>query len=237
MRIQLNKPLSFRLGNFATILLYLLIATDSVFILIHCVHQFSSLLPNDLFSLERDRGYSEIFQYIKEFWITLLLGFLAIQYRSILYFGWSSLFFYLLLDDSLEIHEKLGRWFSLQLGFSNLFGLRSNDFGELLVSGFMGLFFLILLSTAYRSSERSFRKSSKTLILLLVILAFFGIVGDVLHTLAKGSSANDFFGILEDGSELIVMSAIASFVFELAHAHLACKNLDQPIPEMVSDRR
>lgn len=237
MRIKIDKTLGFRLGSFATTLLYLLIATDVVLILLHCIYQFTSLLSNDLFSLERDRGYSEFFQYIKEFWITLLLGFLAVQYRSILYFGWSSLFFYILLDDSLEIHERLGLRISDHLGFSNVLSLRANDFGELLVAGCIGLFFLILISTAYRSSERPFRKTSKTLILLLLILAICAIVGDVLHALARNSSANDFFGILEDGGEMIVMSAIASFVFEITHTHPAFKNIDQPMPEIVSDRR
>jgi hypothetical protein len=51
----------------------------------------------------QERGYSEIFQYIKEYWIALLLGALAVRQRSVLYLGWSLLFFYLLLDDSLTI--------------------------------------------------------------------------------------------------------------------------------------
>jgi hypothetical protein len=70
--------------------------------------------------------------------MVLLLGFLATKRRSALYFSWFLLFFYFLLDDSLQIHERLGRLISIQLEFSGFFNLRSVDFGELLISGTMG---------------------------------------------------------------------------------------------------
>src|SRR3712207_5190827 len=121
--------------------------------------------------------YTTLFRS-KEYWIALLLGLFTIQKRSILYLGWSLLFFYLLLDDSLGIHERLGGIVSYRLGLSSAFNLRSIDFGEIIVSACVGLFFLLFIAIAYRSGDRFSRKTSRHLIIMLFALALFGIVVD-----------------------------------------------------------
>jgi hypothetical protein len=82
--------------------------------------------------------------------------------------------FYLLLDDSLQIHEKLGGFISYKLNFSSWLNLRPQDFGELSVSILVSLFFLIFISTTYYFSDRFSRKISKYLIMALFALALFG---------------------------------------------------------------
>lgn len=204
-------------------LLYLFLVTDIVFIILHLLHAYfinvyfplySDTLSNLDFSLEQDRGYGEIFQYIKEYWIAILLGILARQRRSILYLGWSLLFVYLLFDDALSIHETLGHIIADKLSLSAAFNLRARDFGELLVSAFFGLFFLILIGTVYRFSESTSRKASKYLIKMLLALAFCGIAVDMAHMAIK-SIPSFLLVILEDGGEMVVMSLIAWFVFVL----------------------
>jgi hypothetical protein len=208
-------PVKLDVKNYSIRLFYLLVATDLVFIILHIIHSYSGILSNPRFSLELDRGYGELFQYLKEYWILLLFGFLAVQKRSPLYLAWSLLFSYRLLDDSLSIHENLGRAISNKFAFSPALNLRAKDFGELVVSASVGLFFLILISIAYRFGDRTSRKTSKHLIVMLFGLALFGIVVDMIHIAVQAPSLDPLFNVVEDGGEMVVMSLIASFVFLL----------------------
>ena len=203
-------------NNNSSRLLYLFLATDFVLISLHILYLTTDILSNPYFSIEKDRGYGELFQYIKEYWIAILLSLLAWRNRSFLYLGWSLLFFYLLLDDAVSIHENLGRFISHRLGFSPAFNLRAIDFGELIVSACVGLFFLICIATAHRFSDRSSKQDSRYLILMLFVLALFGIVVDMVHIALQSPYWEPSLGLIEDAGEMIVMSFIAWFVFSVS---------------------
>lgn len=203
-------------SNWLIRLFYIFLATDIGFMILHLIYAYSSLSLNPAFSIEQDHGYAEIFQYLKEYWIVLLVCFIAVQTRSFLYLIWSLLFFYLLLDDFFLIHEKLGEFLGQELALSNWLNLRARDFGELAVSATVGLFFLICLAAAYRFGDRLFRQISKCLIVMLFALAAFGIVVDMIHIVFESSAIDPIFTIVEDGGEMIVMSVIACFVFLLS---------------------
>jgi len=214
--------------NRSSLLLYLFIATDILFIIVHIIHESNQVpaLAYAYYSIEEDKGYAELFQYIKEYWIALLLSFLAVQKRSFLYLGWSLLFFYVLLDDAVQIHEKLGIVISSQLGLVDKFHLRAVDFGEILVSVLVGLFFLIFLTFAYRFGDSTSRKSSKSLMMMLFALALFGIIADMAHMILVSSSFFEpLLGLVEDGGEMLVMSVIAWFVLLLSER--SYKNVNQ----------
>ena len=196
-------------------LLYLFLATDLAFISLHLIHVYTRFAGHSSFSIEEERGYADIFQFIKEYWIVLVLGFLALRKYSALYLGWFILFFYILVDDTLEIHETLGLSISKQLNFLPVFNLRAEDFGEILVSIFFGSFLLIFIPTAYRFGDRLSRDVSRYLIKMLLALALFGIVFDMIHIAIKSPTLEPILGLLEDGGEQIVMSIIAWFVFFL----------------------
>lgn len=204
------------LSNWPSKFLYLFLATDIVFIIIHILYLNIDLISNVYFSIEQDRGYAEVFQYIKMYWIAILLGLLALKNRSTLYLAWSLLFLYLLLDDALGVHEKLGAIVSDGLGLLPAFNLRSVDFGELIVSGGIGFFFLVVISIAYRYGDRFSRETSRHLLTLLFALALFGIVLDMLHIALPFPSWEDFLGLLEDGGEMVVMSIISWLVFSVS---------------------
>lgn len=193
----------------------LFLVTDISFIIFHLIYEYTSLTKNYAFSLETDRGYAEIFQYIKEYWIALLLGFLAWRKHSLLYLSLSLLFLYLLVDDYAQIHEKMGLVISDKFGFTAAFNLRAKDFGELAMSGLVGLFFLILIATSYYFGDRLSRQASRYLIIMLCALAFCGIIVDMIHIAVQIPSLYVPLTILEDGGELVVMSVIAAFVLLL----------------------
>jgi hypothetical protein len=204
--------LKLKSSNWSTLLLYLLLATDVIFILLHLILHQTDFLGNSSFSLEKDRGYPEFFQYLKEYWIAILFILLTIRMRSLFYLSWSLLFLYLLLDDSCQIHEKGGKYISELLEISPFLNLRAVDFGELIVSTLAGLTFFTLIAISYRFGDSSFRNLSKSLIVMIVALALTGIVVDMIH-IAVPSSWEFLFGTIEDGGEHIVMSVIVWFTF------------------------
>jgi hypothetical protein len=206
------------LESWSNRLLYLLIATDLLFIALHIIYKTTELISDTSFSLSTDRGYPEIFQCVKAYWIALLFLLLAIKKQTFLYLAWSLLFVYLLLDDFMEIHETGGDSISKQFDFPSLFNLRPEDLGELAISIVASLFFLLLIAIGYRFSDSMGRQSSRYMIGMLFMLAFFGIVMDMLHIMSRSLSIEileDFIALVEDGGEHLVMSVIAWYVFLL----------------------
>lgn len=199
-----------------TLFLLLLLSTDIVFIGLHIMHTHTGYLWNPNLSLEMDRGYAEVFQYIKEYWIALIFLYLAIKKRNLLYLTWSLLFGYLLLDDSFEIHERLGEKVSAYFNFPPLLGLDGSDFGELTVSAFFGSIFFISMGVTYYLSECNVKTTCRRLLLLLLALVLFGVVIDTLHGMVDESHVWDsILAVVEDGGEMLVMSVIAWFAFLL----------------------
>ncbi len=207
--------MTFHLEKSSNKLLILLLLTDLVFVFIHVIYRMH-LITNPLFSIEIDLGYAEIYQYIKEYWIILLLCLRAINKSHIIYFAWSTMFMYLFLDDSLRIHESLGEYLIHYFGFQPGFNLRAQDFGELSVSILFGLLIFLFIGGAYLFSDRTAKQISKHLFILIMSLAFFGVIVDMLHiAFSWGKWGKAIWGLIEDGGEMLVMSTIVSYVFNL----------------------
>jgi hypothetical protein len=199
-------------------LLYLLLITDVGFIVLHLLFFYTGFPKNELFSLRRDKGYPEFFQYIEEFWIGLLLAWQALRVLDARYLVWSGLFAYMLADDYLMFHENFGAFAANTLGISEHIGLRGQDFGELSFYLLVGGTFVVLLLIAYRYGSESFRRNSIALLVLLLLFAFFAVVADLLHIVLDVDlpSLDHIFDVIEDGGEMIVMSLITWFAYRLA---------------------
>jgi len=195
-------------------ILVLLVCADVAFFALHSFNRLSSS-RNDLFSLSVDGGYAEVFQYTKEYWITLALFTVWWRAREGVYAAWALLFTYLLLDDALTIHETAGRVVATYWTHVPAIGLRANDFGELTVSALAGLAFLGLIGWFYiRGSDRG-RSVSRDLALLVGVLAFFGVGLDMVHGVLEALGVRALT-IVEDGGEMLAMSIIASYVVILS---------------------
>jgi hypothetical protein len=193
--------------------LLLLLALDLVFIFVHFL-LLTDAFDNGLFSLERDRGYPELYQYIKVFSIVILLYFLFTKTKVIGYSVWCLLFLYLLLDDAFSIHESFGGFIATNLALAPAIGLRAQDFGELAVSLIAATVFLIPLALFYARGLGAFKEVTRQLLWLLVALAFFGIFVDMLHVaINMGWKVRFLLGVVEDGGEMVVMSLMAWYVF------------------------
>jgi len=204
--------MTFDLEKSSNKLLILLLLTDLVFILLHVLYNMH-LTKDEWFSIKKDRGYAEVYQYIKEYWIVLLLFMMGIKRTHIIYFAWSTLYMYLLLDDSLQIHEKLGRYLVNYFELQPRFNLRAQDFGELSVSILFGLLLFSFIGGAYLFSDRTAKQISKHLFILIMFLAFFGVILDTVHKAIPWGNLP--WGSIEDGGEMLIMSIIVWYLFDL----------------------
>jgi hypothetical protein len=196
-------------------LLLLLLAADALFVALHLAHVTTSVFQDPRFSLEVDRGFAEVYQYLKEYWIALLLILVARRRRAPVLLVWALLFGYLLWDDAFMIHERLGAALARELGLSGALSLGSQDVEEALVALAMGALALAALALTYVRSDGFSRRASRRLLRLLALLALFGVAVDVLHEMLTPGFWHAAAGTIEDGGELVVMSLIVSLVADL----------------------
>lgn len=174
-------------------------------------------LNQNLFAITKDWSYPEVYQYTKLFWIVVLTLFVYFKTKEVGYVAWASLFGYLLCDDSLQIHEKVGSKIAESLNFEPILGLRLQEYGEVLVSAIAGIVLLTFIAFHYWRGSSSFRRASQNLLFLTVLIAFFGIVVDLFHTAVNlGTEVSILLGVIEDGGEMIATSLLAGYAFLLA---------------------
>lgn len=190
----------------------LLACADAGFILLHLLNASRVAAGDPRFSLEEDRGFAEVFQYVKLFWIAVLLGALAYVTRHPAYVPWSLLFAYLMLDDAMQIHERLGERLAGRLDVGPAIGLRPQDFGEWAVSAAVLAGFLLLLGGAHWRASRRPETVSTPLFALLLALAVAGVAFDALHV-ALRPLAHTVLVLAEDGGEMLVVSVACWYAF------------------------
>ncbi len=197
-------------------LLCLLLATDLLLILLHLLHTFTGFFAHNNYSIEAERGFAEIYQYVKFFWVVLMSGWLWWRTSEKSYLSWSVVFGYFLLDDSFRLHESLGGKIALYFNYSEGLGLRAKDFGEMTIMAVFGVFILSVLGLGYYFGSPTFRSRFKILFVGILLLIGFGAAIDILHSaLVEGSLLFTLVGIVEDGGELLVVSGMTWYVYSL----------------------
>ena len=169
------------------------------------------------FSLESGNGLAAIYQYIKEVWLAGCLALAFLQTRATVFVGWTLLFAFLLLDDALELHERFGAIVAVAWNLPAIFGLRPADLGEIrgrrdrLRRPCAGDDRLSPRWPRCASAIGGFDVPARGAGALWV---FF----DMLHTITyfHAPSVAQVFSLIEDGGEMLVVSAITAYVFDLA---------------------
>lgn len=200
----------------ARILLILLLTTDLIFIALHVSYQWTGQPRHPHFSLSQDRGYSEIFQFVKEFWIATLLFYCAIAGKRALPAAWGMFFSFLLADDALLLHEHLSKKLDGYVGFVPMLGFRGQDFAELAILIPAGILLTAVIFLAYYISDKASRRDYSGFFYILALLVFFGGFMDMIHSLAASKVVAILFGTLEDGGEMVVVSLAAWLSFRHA---------------------
>jgi len=209
----------------------LLISIDILLILIHILYLFYNPRGSmeSYWSIETDRGFAESFQYIKEILLIFMFVWLARRYARYSFYTWGLFFFYILVDDMLRLHERIGAQLALNFRFESLLGLRPEDMGELTFLAIFGLIFFLLISSTYIiiRKDKKLKLINKKLISIALFLILFGVFADGIHTIFISFTSLInlpgtvriigffIFGIIEDGGEMIVMSFAVQYTFYL----------------------
>jgi len=155
-----------------------------------------------------------MFQYLKFFWVIIILIFASLKSASWLYTAWVPAFAYFLLDDSLQVHERVGEYIAASLGIAPTLGLRPRDYGELAVSAAAGIVLALPLVWAYSKGSRMFRRTSQDFALLVLIMVFFGVVVDMINVaLGFNWTLRFVLGVIEEGGEMLAVSFIVWYAF------------------------
>ena len=198
------------------LLFLLFLGADLCFILLHTINSLTPVWNNPLLNIEKDAGYSEIYQYLKYFWASLLFFVIAVKTRTLAPTAWAFVFLFLLADDALGIHEKVGGVIARHLDFIPPWGLRLQDIGEVIYALCAALLLSIPLGLAYLQGDRRFRRSSHHLLQLVVLLACFGVLVDLLHMLVQTGWRLQFvLAVMEDGGEMVAVSALLIYTATL----------------------
>lgn len=198
-----------------SLLLRLFLSADIVFIVLHILYK-TYILNSSYFSLKRDLGYAEFFQYTKFLWIIILLIHIIRKTGVWQYISWLAVFTYFLADDAFQLHENIGRSIAGNLDFVAPFNLRLQDIGELTVFAIAGMVLAVLLALSYWKGSQTFRNITIDLLILTAILAFFGIFVDAAEIgVDLGLFIKETLGLIDDGGELIVVSVMLWYVLRL----------------------
>jgi hypothetical protein len=189
-----------------------LVFGDLLFIGLHLIHLQTSLLPSDRWSIARDHGFAEIFQYLKYIIICLALGHLYLRTQLRMLLGWLAVFAFLLLDDVGRIHERFGLLFAAWTQLPDLGELRARDLGELTFALLAGLVVLPLVIFGWLRGTAPARTISIDLALFLLALGGCGVGADLIHRMLSLTSMDVLAGVIEDGGEMLVLSLTCAYI-------------------------
>ncbi|SNS73210.1 hypothetical protein SAMN06893096_10782 [Geodermatophilus pulveris] len=172
----------------------------------------------DPWLLETDGGWAEVVGYAHQAVLGLLLLALCLLTRHLVWAAYAALFLLALADDSLRLHENRGAWLADRLAARLWFppdgflGLRASDLGELLLWALLAAAPLLAAVLLHRRADGWDRRASRGMAVLVAAYVFCGAVLDQVHVLFLDSWVGDVVGTVEDGGELVVLSASVGYV-------------------------
>ncbi len=184
------------------------------FIIVHLFHTYYGVPASDMFDLEIDNNYPEFFLYLQELAIAILLVLMYRRSGFLVYLAWGLIFTYILLDDSLLVHERIGVYLVDRFNVQNNFGVRGRDITEVIVQLFFGVPLIGFMAWAHFYRSDSFARIVSTwLFALLALLVSFAIVLDWFHVKIMVIDLKPVLGTIEDGAEMFVLTGILWYVF------------------------
>lgn len=182
----------------------------------HAVPLLGFHAADPMMALDQEGGWPEIFGYVKELFIACGFAALFRRRRSPILLGFSITYILVFLDDAFQLHERGGAALVDALQLPSFGLVDAEQIGELLVwCGLGGIVTLALGWGSYLSNAAE-RRQALPFAACLVSLMVFAIGLDVVHSavgeLLGGGRIVGFFGVLEDGGELVVLSITCGVV-------------------------
>ncbi|WP_157525130.1 hypothetical protein [Microbacterium yannicii] len=193
----------------------MVVGIDAILGLLHIVAMVGWDAPNVL-RVDMDGSYAEAYQYVKYFWVVILLTLFAVARRSWSLAAWIPLFVYFLADDALLVHELAGYAFSLQPWSFGVGPVSAQTIGELGVSAIALLVLGLPIVLAYARADAKTRMIHLSLVVLVVVMLVFAVVIDFAHSFFIDIRILDrAMGFVEDFGEMLVLSAIVVYLMRV----------------------
>ncbi|MDQ3070905.1 MAG: hypothetical protein M3R55_14400 [Acidobacteriota bacterium] len=188
------------------------LVADATLILADISHR-QGVLSHLSFLVTEESGFGEIFQYGKTAVGVLLLTILSARRASLSALIWALVLLLVLLDDSLELHERGGVYLAGALGLESIGALRGNHLGELIAFAGLAVCCMIAVGVGWRYGDREDRRLTRTLLMWFGALAFCAVVLDAVSSFTRRSRFGGGVAALENGGEMIVMSLLVISVW------------------------
>jgi hypothetical protein len=170
-----------------------------------------------------DLSYAEMFGYLKVAIIISILTLIRGKRQRPIYLALMLLFTVVLLDDSLQLHERVGHGIAEALALQSFAGWMSQQLGELVVWTVLGAILVTAATAGLVRSPQADRGNGLLLMGGFAVLVLFAVVADVVHAVIKNEfrfRGADFpLTVLEDGGEQITLSLVCSLAV-LIHREL-----------------
>lgn len=188
---------------------------------------FSSKIYH-LVNLSSDRSLSEKFNHGMLFLAAILFVLANYATHSRLALFLAALFAFAWFDDSSQYHERMGALLVGNLNLPSAFGLRAQDFGELLAWALATALLSLLGVWAYRGRRDGDGMVLRLILLPVIALLMCAVVFDMIHIVVQGNLANRLLNILEDGGEMLAVAAIVTVALAVARNPRRIWHHDQP---------
>jgi hypothetical protein len=193
-------------------LLVALLAIDALLIGVHILSGLRVLAGGaeripPLWHLGSEFGLPEIFNYLKWTALVLVLGIAAWKRSSRLLVVIMLLFLVILLDDSLQIHERVGASLAASLPQSRV--MRAG--GEIAFWLLLAIVFAALIAWAVAADDRNEVRLAAPMALIFGGLVICGVAFDFVHYLHPHGIVGAALGVAEDGGEMIFASALLAY--------------------------
>jgi hypothetical protein len=202
-----------------------LIALDLLFTLYFAVAKalfnleiYAGLYYHKELLITADGGVPEWFNYLKTIAIVVLMLRVYRGSRQPVYAALMVLFFVILLDDAMMIHESMGREFRYWFDLSPVWGLRAQDVGELITWGILGVLLGPVTILAVFRSESRHRGNGLAMLLPFGVLVLCGMFVDQLYNSLSDlfTNAGVLLDVVEDGGEMLAITAILAMALGIA---------------------
>lgn len=163
-----------------------------------------------------DGSHAELVGYVFLIFSVAFLLATAAHRKIGVYAAWGAVAFFLLLDDSLQVHERIGRALTHRFKLPEILGLRGQDLGEIIVWGALGLFLGALVVIAHVKAPNYARRDSYLITGAVFLIGIFAVLLDLLD-IAIFSEAHvrtqTLVGLAETAGEVASMGLllVASF--------------------------
>lgn len=188
--------------------LFVLAAIDLFFIMVHVT------FSHWRFDIERDGSFSEMSEHLEVAICVVLTAICYARLRQPIYMGMAMIYFVMLLDNQMNLHEGLGGMASSLFPVAGTVPLPGQALGELAVFGALAMAGSVLGPLSWQRSTGEHRAAGTVFALLIVALGVFAVGVDGVHE-AFSKETKWLIGVVEDGGEMLVLSAHCAFAVSL----------------------